>query len=469
MRRARFALFLVLLIGSSAAGSDAADPNAPTLPLTVPTLAVTRDPPLPGEPTVGWPGLAEAPSAGPVLTLEEAIALAVDRHPLVLAARTGVRAATAERAAAGRIGNPSFEADMLPGDVELSARLDLTDGVLARLRVGVAGARLDAERSQAEAVRVRVEADVRMAYVALQAADLRLAVSQRALEIQAVGEDAALALLEAGSLPWADVVPHLAAYERLRATVVGLEVDVAGARERLAAAIGLVGVRIDVAPLPDLPREAGVPADLEARAVAASFDLAALRADVEALGRTATLARVAGALPEIEVGLLAAHERVGADLGGASEPWRLGGSVELSVPLFSQGVAAGRALALRRDELAWRLEAETVQLRADTRTAAARLSAAHARAVHLRDVALPRQRQVTEATVLQYNAMQVGVFQLLQARRAELDAELELAQAIREAWSARAVVDALGRGVRLDVPLSTAAASSAGATPNGGH
>ncbi|MCB9687962.1 MAG: TolC family protein [Alphaproteobacteria bacterium] len=481
MRFAPLALLLALFATSAVAAPDDAaasrpdpgDPTVPTLPLPAPTLALQTDPPLPGDPSTGWAGLGDPASAGPTLTLDEALALARAHHPLLAAAGVGVRAATSERAAAGRIGNPSFETEVLPGEgdneVELAARLDLTDGVLAGLRVRVADARRDAEQSRAQATTVRVEAEVRIAYVSLQAASLRLAVGQRALEIQAVARDAAEALYASGGLPWAEVVPHVAAYERLRLSVAGLELDVAAARERLAASLGRFGAASEVAPLPDLPSDPGVPADLEARAVAASLELAALREEATALGRAATLARVSGALPEVEVGLLAVNDRLPLGLAAPQEPWRFGGSVELTVPLFAQGVAAGRAASLRRDELAWRLEAEAVQLRADARIAAARLHVAHAKAAHLRDVVLPRQREVTEATLRQYNAMQLSVFQLLQARRAEFDAELELVDALRDAWIARVGLDALAAGVRVDLPLTQTATPSAGATPDGGH
>ena len=73
--------------------------------------------------------------------------------------------------------------------------------------------------------------------------------------------------------------------------------------------------------------------------------------------------------------------------------------------------------------------------------------------------------------MLQYNAMQIGVFQLLQARREQLDAELAYIEALREFWTAKAAVDALLAGRRAGL-ATTATPSSFGASSSdssGGH
>jgi len=61
---------------------------------------------------------------------------------------------------------------------------------------------------------------------------------------------------------------------------------------------------------------------------------------------------------------------------------------------------------------------------------------------------VPAQQRVVRETLLQYNAMQIGVFQLLQAQREELDVELAHADALREYWSAVAALRALLAGGR---------------------
>jgi hypothetical protein len=64
-------------------------------------------------------------------------------------------------------------------------------------------------------------------------------------------------------------------------------------------------------------------------------------------------------------------------------------------------------------------------------------------------VIVPAQDNLMVQTQLQYNAMQIGVFQLLEARRAQLDVALDFVETQREYWSAVAELDALLAGRRV--------------------
>jgi cobalt-zinc-cadmium efflux system outer membrane protein len=85
---------------------------------------------------------------------------------------------------------------------------------------------------------------------------------------------------------------------------------------------------------------------------------------------------------------------------------------------------------------------------------------------------VPAQARVTAQTLLQYNAMQLGIFQLLEARREEFDVELAYVETLREYWSASAELDAVLAGTRVmqdDRNEGRGAGMGASAQPNGGH
>jgi outer membrane protein TolC len=67
--------------------------------------------------------------------------------------------------------------------------------------------------------------------------------------------------------------------------------------------------------------------------------------------------------------------------------------------------------------------------------------------------------------------MQLGIFQLLEARRGQLDAELAEIEARREYWTARAAFEALlaGRLVRSPGAPAPAALSGGARSDEGGH
>ena len=75
------------------------------------------------------------------------------------------------------------------------------------------------------------------------------------------------------------------------------------------------------------------------------------------------------------------------------------------------------------------------------------MSAARARVEYYREVLLPRRARIVELTKLEHNAMVVGVFQLLQARQNEAEAQRDYIEAQREYWSARTDLDRALNGI----------------------
>ena len=158
------------------------------------------------------------------------------------------------------------------------------------------------------------------------------------------------------------------------------------------------------------------------------------------------------------------------DATGGSRGWRFGGGVSVGVPVFDQQRGTTRALEAELDAELERYYGLAVDLRSAAREARNRLVSAHARARQYQAVILPAQARVTQQTLLQYNAMQVGVFQLLEARRQELDAQLAQVETLREYWSAAAELEALLAGKRVRAAERSASRSMAGsASAGGGH
>jgi outer membrane protein TolC len=96
---------------------------------------------------------------------------------------------------------------------------------------------------------------------------------------------------------------------------------------------------------------------------------------------------------------------------------------------------------------------------------------AHLQTRHYDRVVVPARKRVVDQTLLQYNAMQVGIFQLLEARRGQLDAELAAVEARREYWTAKAAFDALlaGRRAQPSSPAAKASLSGGAGNNEGGH
>ena len=128
---------------------------------------------------------------------------------------------------------------------------------------------------------------------------------------------------------------------------------------------------------------------------------------------------------------------------------------EFPLPLFDQGQArTGRAIAeLRRAQQEY--YALGVRVRATARSVHEQLQGAQDRALYYRDILLPLLERIVNETQLQYNAMQLGVFDLLRAREQQIRVAVAYIETLRDYWLARTDLEQLLSG-RLPSPNGVA-------------
>lgn len=421
--------------------------------------------------TAAAPGGAALPAP---LDAEAAVRIALRNNRALRARLHELGIARGRRTQAGAIANPTLEFEVLPerdSDYELRVEYEVSSLLLAPLRAGVADAELEAERHRVAAAVVQLGYAVRSAIYALQAAERRRDLTREALAIIAASRDAAETLHAAGNLPPVSVAAEIAAHEEAHVALERLELEVADRREDLQRLLGLHGRdtawRIDPR-LPAVPRALPDLDAAERRAIEHSHDLAALKGGLEAASRRTRLSRTEGWLPDVSVDV---HALQGTPEDATGPDWRFGGGVSISVPLFDR-----RQGALQADEAAFdatldRYQDLAIRIRSDVRSMRNRVFAAHRQVRRYEEIVLPAQRTLLEQTLLQYNAMQIGVFELLRARRQAVEAQLGHLDALRDYWTADAALHALLEGARVNVSESAAspAAMTSAAEPRGDH
>jgi len=240
-------------------------------------------------------------------------------------------------------------------------------------------------------------------------------------------------------------------------------------RETLNELMGLwgdsLGWRI-AGRLPPIPADEIPGEGLEARAVERSGDLELARREVEIAARTLGIARPFALLQELNTGI--ASEK---DFDGS---WSLGPSLSLPIPLFDQGQGEIGAAKARLRQAAQRYYATAVTLRARVRAAHAAVLAARDRALYVEKVILPLREKIVDESQLQYNAMQVSAFQLLQAKRDQVEGGVQYVESLRAYWLARAKLDLIlsGRMPPPHTPTMDHTASESGMSGSrrdGGH
>jgi cobalt-zinc-cadmium efflux system outer membrane protein len=201
--------------------------------------------------------------------------------------------------------------------------------------------------------------------------------------------------------------------------------------------------------LPDVPPEPLQLDEIERVAVGRSLNLLQARQRVLATGQQLGFNRSAAWLPELDFGIHGEREE---------GSWQIGPDIALPIPLFDQGQARiGRAAAeLRRAHNDY--YALAVEVRSSARALRDRVEAARERALYYRDILLPLRERIVNEVQLQYNAMQLGPFQLLQAREQQVEAAVTYVDTLREYWLARGDAEQLLSG-RL--PSSAASVSRA--------
>jgi outer membrane protein TolC len=350
------------------------------------------------------------------------------------------------------LANPQFEVEAQPernSSVELRVEYEISELIFAPLRAKVARFELDAARHRVAASVVALGYEVRAAFYEFQAADQRLKLAQRRLDARAAARDAALALREAENINELASATRIAAYERSRLGVADLELEWAGARETLHRWLGVHGADTQWAlgsELPALPEQEPELTGIENSALSSSLVLAGHRSKLEALARRTGLERAQGWLSHLSLDY---HALVGNPLSrsdSSGSEVRSGAGLSLSIPIFDRNRGKTRATEAAFDGLLERYFARSVDLRSRAREVGNRLRQAYASARHLATNVVPAQHRVLDETLLQYNAMQIGIFDLLAAQEGVLEVELAELNARANYWKAHAGYQALLAG-----------------------
>lgn len=406
------------------------------------------------------------------LTADLAGKIAVLGSPRVQAEFEKLGIARAAWRSALQLPNPRVGGALVYGiddspEVDLDASLNVTSLLLLGSRSGVANTQLQATVYDVTNTVVDVAFDARRAFVDYSIAVAELDLRQNITRSWSASAEMAQRLFALGNVPELRAANEQAFYEEMRVSQARAEAKVKAARERLNAALGLWGktgaewemAELAVPALPPFDELSSLTKQLESRAVAASLGLGAARLRYEAFAKQANLTRFAGWMPQVDAGVRVARQQ---DAG--SVEWGAGPLVEVGVPLFYQGQGeTDSALAeMRRQEAT--LDDLAIRTRSASRATAAKLLTTTQMADHYRNVILPLRGRVVEQTQLQYNAMSIGVFELLQAKNMEISAHLTYLDLVRECWSLRLDAEQLLAG-GLNGSAPSAASETPTATP----
>lgn len=345
-----------------------------------------------------------------------------------------------------RLPNPTVDAALRfkgssKPNIDVNALEDLSELLYLPLRNGVAGAQLEVAKASVVGRVLDHAFAVRSAFYGYQASTQIFELARSSLGAARASFIASQQLHEAGNVTDLALASEHALYEESRLSYIRAEASLHAQRDELNALMGLWGKNAGwtaEARLPEAGSIVNLLDKLEQRALANSLDLQILRHRGDAAAKRAHLATLQGWLPELKAGASAERDERGA--------WGVGPAAVIAVPLFYQGQGeSGAALAEARQQQ--KLFADTaVQIRAAARAVATELAAVAKSVRYVKSTLLPLRAEIVDGTQLQYNAMGVGVSQLIQAKRDQITAVQTYIALLRDYWILRAEAEALVAG-----------------------
>lgn len=381
------------------------------------------------------------------LTADSAARVALLRNRGAKAAAQTLGIAQAELASVKRLPNPELHGSIRfrrneDPELDIAALLDVSSLLLSLSRTSAAEAEVAAARLEAVGALVDLSYDARRAFVDYQAALELLELRTTVLGAFDASAMAAERMSAAGNVTELTVASEQALREEARLAVDEAKAAVESARQALNGAMGINEQGVSwraAARLPELPSAELALDQLETKSLQASLDVQAAKQRYAAAAKQAGIANVGGWLPELKAGVSAERE----------EHWGVGPAVQLTLPLFYQGqgeVGVARARMKREEHL---YADASVQVRNTARALRAELESARRGVRQQHGVVLPLRQRVVQQTQLEFNAMQVGIFQLLAAKRDQLAAAEHYLELRRRYWRARLEAEQLLAGRRV--------------------
>ena len=393
------------------------------------------------------------------LTADDAVQIALLNNRELQAVYSDLGVAQADLVQAGLLSNPIFDVSvMFPAsgrgrpDLELSAAMNFLNTFYIPLRKRVAAARFEETKTRVTGAVLDFAGRVRSAFYAYEADEQMLELRQTIVQALDASFEIARRLSAAGNITDLDLARERAQFEAAKLALRGAEGSVRQSREELNVLMGLWGAQTqwqNAGRLPEIPERPLETKDIERLALERSLDLVQARQRVIGAGEELGLTRWTTLLPDFSAG------PKGERNDGA---WEVGPQLDFAIPLFDQGQArSGRAAAeLRRFQQEY--YALGVRIRAQARAVRDRLEGGSDRAMYYRDILLPLHERIVNEAQLQYNAMQLGPFQVLRAREQQIQTAVAYIEALRDYWLARAD---LGQLLSGRLPSSGAAPARA--------
>jgi len=377
------------------------------------------------------------------LTVDAAVQIALLNNRSLQAEYEELGVAQAELVQAGLLKNPVFggtyrfpldpghlagiEADLVTDFVQL-----LTRGAAKK----IASLNLEATIFRVGNAVIKHAYETKKAWYTVVAAEQMLAMRRIINEAAQAAVEVAQKQYDAGTINELDLANEQSLFAQVSLDLRRTEGSVVTAREHLNRLMGTFGTQTKwrtVGKLPELPKSDPSLDHLELLAVKRRLDLLAARRDVEVLSYGLALAKNTRWAGFVDAGVSFERKPEGIRL--------LGPTVAFEIPIFDQRQAAIAKIEAMLRQAKAREYALAVDVRSEVRETRNDVLVSRAVAETYGNKLVPLRVKVVELSQQYYDAMLLGVFQLLLAKQQEIEAFRSFIDAARDYWIARADLD----------------------------
>ncbi len=377
------------------------------------------------------------------LTVDDTVQVAVINNPSLQAVFEELGIAKADLVKAGLLKNPSLHGFIRrpnhDGETnrEFEVKQDILSILTLPLRRKMASQQLEQVKYSVGQAVLKLDSEVRAGYYTFQSAKQMHVMQEKILKADQSAVELAERQLKAGNINGLILIGHQMAFYQAKMELTQKEAEVTEARENLARLMGLSGYDISWDIPEDLPyvsKEETSLKELESKALALNFDLAAARQEVKVMQKAVSVSRVE-IIPDIEGGFNIEKESDGGKLSGPI--------FEIEVPLFDQKQSSVARVKAQLRQSEKRLRALEDAILAEVRSKYAKLIAVKNLVETYKNTVIPLHAQLIDSLQKHYNYMLVGVYDLLDAKKEEVHAIHKFLQNLREYWVTRSELESL--------------------------
>jgi outer membrane protein, heavy metal efflux system len=377
------------------------------------------------------------------LTVNTAVQIALLNNRALQATFEEIGLSAADVLEAATVPNPRFDLairfpDRPPSGtyIAYSAAIDFLSIVMIPLKKRVAKDRLESAALRAADDTLELVSQVKGAFYSLQASQQLLKRFKLIVDANAASLDLAQRQHEAGNIKDLALAQQQASYSRSRLEVATTEAEIRQNREKLNRLLGLWGTDTDwqiAGELLEVPGFDLPVRGLERLAISQRLDLQADYLQVASEAKNLGLTKSVRLLGALDFGVESERE--------TDTQTRTGPTFAIELPIFNQGqarIARGEAALKQAQD---KLEALAIDVRSQIRELRDELTSKGEIARFYKDELLPGQRRILNESLANYNAMELGNFELFTTKAEEARTEREYVEAVRDYWIIRAELE----------------------------